>query len=66
MPARVGPLEVLGERLAVVRQGESLWGVARRTLGKGSRWREIYEANRDAIADPDYLAPGTELAIPPR
>ena len=66
VPARVGSLEELGERLAVVRQGESLWGVSRRTLGKGSRWREIYEANRDVIADPDYVAPGTELAIPSR
>lgn len=66
VPASVGSLEELGERLAVVRQGESLWGVSRRTLGKGSRWREIYEANRGVIADPDYVAPGTELAIPSR
>lgn len=66
VPAKAGSLEELGERLAVVRQGESLWGVARRTLGKGSRWREIFEANRDVIADPDYVAPGTELSIPAR
>ena len=66
VPAKVGPLAELGERLAVVRQGESLWGVSRRTLGKGSRWREIYEANRGVIADPDFVAPGTELAIPTR
>lgn len=66
VPARVGSLAELGERLAVVRQGESLWGVSRRTLGKGSRWREIYEANRGVIADPDHVAPGTELAIPSR
>lgn len=66
VPAKVGSLAELGERLAVVRQGESLWGVSRRMLGKGSRWREIYEANRGVIADPDYVAPGTQLAIPSR
>lgn len=64
VPARAEAIEELSQRLAVVRQGESLWGVARRTLGKGSRWREIFEANRGVIADPDYVAPGTELMIP--
>ncbi len=64
VPAKVGPLEDFQGRLAVVRQGESLWSVSRRTLGKGSRWREIYEANRGVISDPDFVAPGTELAIP--
>lgn len=44
--------------------GESLWGVASRTLKKGSRWREIYEANLDVISDPDLVAPGTRLRIP--
>ena len=64
VPAKVGSLEELGERLAVVRQGESLRGVSRRTLGKGSRWREIYEANRGVIADPDYVAPAPSSRSP--
>jgi nucleoid-associated protein YgaU len=49
-----------------VLQGESLWQVAKRTLGKGSEWKAVYEANRDVIADPDLVAPGTMLKIPAR
>ena len=60
-------LGALGETLIVeVQKGETLWGVATRTLGSGQRWREIYEANRDVVPDPDYPAPGTVLTIPAR
>lgn len=51
-------------RYVQVLQGETLWAVAERTLGSGSRWKEIYEANRDVVPDPDFLAPGTVLTIP--
>lgn len=66
VPARADAVEQLDERVVMVRQGETLWQVAKRTLGKGSQWREIYEANRDVISDPDYLAPGTVLTVPVR
>ncbi|MEM7519233.1 MAG: LysM peptidoglycan-binding domain-containing protein, partial [Planctomycetota bacterium] len=60
----------LGREAAVrtveVLQGESLWQVAKRTLGKGSEWKAVYEANRNVIADPDFVAPGTILTIPVR
>lgn len=51
-------------RYVQVLQGETLWAVSERTLGSGSRWKEIYEANRDVVPDPDFLAPGTVLMIP--
>jgi len=48
-----------------VRHGESLWRIARRKLGSGHKWRELYEANKDAIGgDPDYVRAGTRLVIP--
>ena len=48
-----------------VRHGESLWRIARRKLGDGNKWREIYEANREAIGgDPDFVRAGTRLVIP--
>ncbi|MEM8712893.1 MAG: LysM peptidoglycan-binding domain-containing protein [Planctomycetota bacterium] len=53
-------------RTVEVLQGESLWQVAKRTLGKGSEWKAVYEANRNVIADPDFVAPGTILTIPVR
>jgi len=51
-------------RYVQVLQGETLWAVAERTLGSGSRWKEIYEANQDVVPNPDFLAPGTVLTIP--
>ena len=48
----------------VVRIGDSLWGIAKRELGSGSRWVEIYETNRDSIASPELIYPGMELLMP--
>jgi len=45
--------------------GDTLWGIAQRKLGSGSRWPEIFEANRDVIGDnPDRIFPGQILTIP--
>lgn len=64
VPARPADVVAVSQRRVVVLKGESLWEVSERALGKGSRWQEIFKANRDVISDPDYLVPGTELAIP--
>lgn len=43
----------------------SLWEVADKVWGDGSRWREIYDANRDLIGpDPKVLRLGQVLTIP--
>jgi len=55
----------LGRRTYTVQEGDSLYDIARFELGKGSRWVEIYELNRDVLArDFDYLTPGMKLALP--
>ena len=47
-----------------VKPGDTLWGIAERFLGKGSRWREIYYANRAIIgANPNVIRPGQKLTI---
>ena len=47
-----------------VKPGDTLWGIAERFLGKGSRWREIYYANRAIIgANPNIIRPGQKLTI---
>jgi nucleoid-associated protein YgaU len=50
----------------VVRPGESLWAISAspEVLGKGSRWRALYELNRTHIKNPDLIYPGQELSIP--
>ena len=48
----------------VVKSGDTLSGIAYRTLGRSSRFDEIYQANRDRLNSPDDLRPGLELRIP--
>ena len=49
----------------VVKKGDSLSEIAQREMGDGDRWKELYEANKDAVGDnPDLIQPGTELTIP--
>jgi len=48
----------------VVQPGNSLWRIARRTLGEGVKYTVIYEANRDRIRDPDLIYPGQIFTVP--
>lgn len=47
-----------------VRPRDTLVDIARQFYGDGQRYREIYEANRDRIPDPNNLTAGIELVIP--
>ncbi len=47
-----------------VEPGDSLSGLAERFLGDRSRWRAIFQANRDGIEDPDRIFSGQVLRIP--
>ncbi len=48
----------------VVVKNDSLFSIAKKVLGDSSRWREIYEANKDIFSNPDRIYPGQELIIP--
>lgn len=52
------------DRTYVVRRGDTLTRIAERELGDGSRWRELYEANRNKLDSPDSLPVGEELHLP--
>ena len=47
-----------------VQKGDSLWKIAKTQMGSGTRWGELYEANRDVISDPAKIYPGQLLTIP--
>ena len=52
-------------RSIVVREGDTLISIAREQLGSSSRWRELYEANRETLGrSPGPLTPGTQLVVP--
>jgi len=44
-----------------VQQGDTLSEIGQR---HGVAWREIFEANRDQLDDPDKIRPGQKLRIP--
>ncbi|MDQ4093002.1 MAG: LysM peptidoglycan-binding domain-containing protein [Actinomycetota bacterium] len=43
--------------------GDTLWSIAADHAVPGG-WRRIYEANRNAVADPDLIRVGQTLQIP--
>jgi nucleoid-associated protein YgaU len=55
--------EVEVRRYTVV-AGDSLSKIAKREYGDAQKWRQIYEANRDQIKDPDLIYPGQVLTLP--
>lgn len=45
-------------------KGDTLWKISEKTLGSGARYKEIFEANRPMLSDPDKIYPGQMLRIP--
>ncbi|MBU0638810.1 MAG: LysM peptidoglycan-binding domain-containing protein [Planctomycetes bacterium] len=54
----------LGRRVHVVRKGDTLYALARHYYADQAKWRQIWEANRGQLRDPDKLFVGMELVIP--
>lgn len=48
----------------VVRKADTLWGIAKKTLGDATRWPEIYALNQGKVKNPDLIFPGTTLRLP--
>mgnify|MGYP004729214099 FL=1 len=49
-----------------VKAGDCLWNIAKKYLGKGSRYTEIAELNKDKIKTPNLIFPGQVLTLPAR
>jgi len=50
-----------GAKEYTVVKGDSLSKIGKQL---GVKWRDIYEANKDKIKDPDHIEPGWKLKIP--
>lgn len=48
----------------IIRKGDTLWQIARRTYGAGVRYTTIYLANQEQIVNPDKIAPGQIFMVP--
>ncbi|MCW2308709.1 peptidoglycan-binding protein LysM [Rhodobium gokarnense] len=47
-----------------VAKGDTLWAIAEKHYGNGSKYTAIFEANRPMLSDPDKIYPGQVLRIP--
>ena len=47
-----------------VKKGESLSEISKHYYGDPLKYREIFEANKDQLKDPNLIKPGQELVIP--
>jgi hypothetical protein len=50
--------------MIVVQPGNSLWRMARKSYGEGTRYTAIYEANKTQIKDADLIYPGQVFMLP--
>ena len=47
-----------------VKSGDTLSKIAQSQLGVSSKWRDIYDLNKDIISNPNLIYPGQKLKIP--
>ena len=61
-----GGEEAKQPKLVTVEKGDNLWNIAERDHGKGKgpHYKEIFEANKPMLKDPDLIDPSQVLCIP--
>ncbi len=48
----------------VVKKGDTLWAIAKKYYGNGSKYSKIYNANKKIIKNPSLIYAGQKLVIP--
>ena len=67
VPQPLPPLKPkVNYRTHTVKDGDRLWLLAEKYLGKGHRFKQIIELNEALQENPDSLKPGMVLRIPPK
>ena len=56
--------EIVGATTYTIEKGDTLSKIAKEQLGHASAWKQIFEANRDVIDDPDRIFPGQVIKLP--
>ncbi|WP_420959981.1 Ig-like domain-containing protein [Brucella sp. IR073] len=57
------PLESVAGSV-IIRKGDNLWTISKRTYGRGIRYTTIYLANADQIKNPNLIWPGQVFSMP--
>lgn len=53
-----------GEKSYTVGKGDNLSTISKRVYGKSKYWKQIFDANRDSIENPDLIYPGQTITLP--
>ena len=59
-----------GEKLAsddefyVIKKGDTLWAIAEKNYGNGTKYKAIVEANKEVIKDENKIFPGQKIRLP--
>ena len=59
------PVRVTKGEEHTVKAGDTLSKLAEQYYGSAAKWEKIYEANREAIKNPNYVFIGQKITIPP-
>jgi nucleoid-associated protein YgaU len=63
-PADTPPADNAYTQWYEVQPGDSLSKIAKKHYGDAALYKDIFEANRDVLKDPDKIFPGQKLRIP--
>ena len=58
--------EIVGQQTYTIEKGDTLSKIAKEHLGSANAWKQIFEANRDILDDPDRIFPGQVIKQPPK
>ena len=47
-----------------IKKNDTLYGIAKKTLGDAEKWRLIFDENKDTIENPKRIYPGNKIRIP--
>lgn len=47
-----------------IKKGDCLYNIAKKELGDGSRWKEIFNLNKSKISNPNLIYPNQKITLP--
>jgi hypothetical protein len=47
-----------------IQKGDTLWSIGKRSTGRGAKWKDVYDVNKETIQDPNLIYPKQDLVLP--